>query len=64
MTNDKMIRIEQFPKVRATLRLVNKREKILFELAVEVQMLEMFTVLLKTAFKIMRRVKGKAPCIL
>lgn len=36
----------------------------MFELAVEVQMLEMFTVLLKTAFKIMRRVKGKAPCIL
>lgn len=36
----------------------------MFELAVEVQMLEMFTVLLKNAFKTMRRVKGKAPCIL
>ena len=37
---------------------------MLFELTVEIQMLEMFTVLLKNAFKTMPRVKVTAPCIL
>ena len=50
----KITRFEQFPKVRATLRLVSHRRKSFLN----------FTVPLKYAFKTMPRVERRMPCIL